>query len=340
MYRTPPSPPPEYNYGDDYNTPRHLLPIQQNQIPLPYQPELPILDEYAGIAHHVHNVFANLEDNFEEIMEVLGGRTDLRLLGICSQQFMIGMDNFFLRLLVKFYRDPTIKAYSKGGLKSDDDLLNAEGMSNYEKIKSIELKLELATRYVLTVENTNNMFTWMQFVLRQPDGFQIHYLKCFIEDTYNAYDGPNDKYNISCPKGIYERVLFAISDACVLYCTQYRKKRKKQKTKNARQPTNGTRGGNKPESAFTKCDNPMYRKLIRLFKKEVPDMNDLTKEWSEIFDGDDESVGYSLTPQALKVNFINYLNKKFTMYGLNQITAITKRANELEEAGVFQNKTF
>ena len=318
------SPPIEEEYGDDIDDPwqyateydyihRHDEDIQ----PPPSH----------ALAFHVHNVFDHLRDNFEEIMTTLGGRINISLLQLTNREIMEGLDHFFLLLLSK----------NQGGSREDRlDQLNAEGQESYNKLRQITEKLELAGNEHLTFETTNNIFTWIQFVLRQPESFQQHYLECFIRDTYYAYDGLDEMGNISCPKGIYERLLLAIGDACVLYCTQYKKKKKtKTKTNNTTRKTL-IRGG-KVKSTFSRCDHAVYRKLIRLFKKEVPDMNDLTKEWSSILE---EDLGKALSPAQLKQHFIEFMDRKYTLYGLDYMNAINARADELDAADIFKNKTF
>lgn len=287
------------------------------------QEDLPSPTEYVaapvpnvGIAYQVHHVFQNIQDNFKDIMNTLGGPVDIYILNIGPSDFMVGLDEFFVQVINNMNE-------------------NEESRSlHYEKIRLIEEKLDLAGSEVLTRETTNNMFTWIQFVLRQPVSFQQHYIDCFVRDTYHAYDGSRD--TISCPKGIYERLFLAIGDACVLYCTLYKKPNKKQKTKKKKNSFNMTRGGGVKKSTFHRCDNPVYRKLIRLFKKEVPDMNDLTKEWSVIFCSDTNE----LSAIQLKQNFIDFMDAKYKMYGLNHMKAIQKRADELEEAEIFERREF
>lgn len=278
---------------------------------------LPPMEE--GIAYHVHNVFDHVKENMEEIMTAVGGRINVYLLQVNTLDIMAGVDNFFYILLLKFY-----------GLNGTE--LNDEGKSKFDQIRRIEYKLELAANEFLTVETTNNIFTWIQFVMRQPDIFQQHYLECFIIDTYNAHDGFDDGTNISCPKGIYERFLLAIGDACVLYCTQFKKKGRHTRRKKQQ------KGGNNNKSLFHKCDNPTYRTLIRLLKKEVPDINEFIKEWSAIFEC---ARAQAMSPLQLKQDYVDFLDRKFQRYGLkNQLNAILKSANDLEAADIFKNKTF
>lgn len=308
-YTGRPSTPVYYNSQEDLPSPVEYIP-----------PPINYVNPNVGIAYQVHNVFQNIQDNFNEIMYTLGGPLDIYILNIEPGDFMVGLDEFFSQII---------------------DKMNASGEMKtleYEKIRLIEAKLEMEGANVLSHETTNNMFTWIQFVLRQPPTFQQYYFDCFLHDTYYAYDGSNENNNISCPKGIYERLLLAIGDACVMYCTMYKKqnKKKQQKTKKKKTPANTTRGGGGGrKSMFHRCDNPVYRKLLRLFKKEVPDMNDLTKEWSVIFSEDSE-----LSAIQLKQNFIEFMDFKYKLYGLNHMKAIQKRADDLEDAEIFERREF
>lgn len=313
--RTPPTP--EREEYDDYDDPWQY----ETEYDYLHRHDVPV----HGIAHHVHNVFENLRDNLDEITTTLGGSINVSLLQLSYHDIIAGLDKFFLILLSKFH-----STHSKlGGYEN----LNDEGKLNYHKLIQIMEKLELSGDEQLTFDALNNIFTWIQFVLRQPDSFQFHYLDCFIRDTYNAYDGLEEGGNISCPKGIYERLLFAIGDACVLYCSQYKKKKKS--TRKTKKLLRG--GANKQKSTYHTCDKPVYRKLIRLFKKEVPDMNDLTKEWSGIFDTD---LRNTLTPLQLKQHYIEFMDRKYKHYGIDQMKEIQIRANDLEAADIFKNKTF
>ena len=66
-------------------------------------------------------------------------------------------------------------------------------------------------------------------------------------------------------------------------------------------------------------------------------MNDFTQEWSKIFD-DESSKNMSVAD--LKMNFITSINRKYSLYGLNNEKAVLKRAQELEQANIFENREF
>ena len=149
----------------------------------------------------------------------------------------------------------------------------------------------------------------------------------------------------SCVKGIRERLLLSIADACILYCTEYKKKHK-PKTKNTMRKRNKARkvrlktakklakiGG--AVSEFKKCDNPLYKRLLHLFKKEIPDMNELTKEWSVIFTG---GLADSLTTAQIKQEFIDFMERKYKLYGVDNSVKIKERADSFDE--IFERREF
>lgn len=277
-----------------------------------------------GMAWHIHNVFDNIKENYEEIMDVFGGRIRLDILQtIGPTEFIVALDLFFATAISRKYGTP----FQQG--------------EEYHKVSQVLNRLYLANKEFLTPSQRNEIFTWIQFVMRQPDAFQFEYIDLFINDTFLAYDTGDDK--LSCPKGISERLLLSIGDACVLYCFQYKKKNKKKtkqteknkKTKKRKTARNivGEITGGKPE--FANCDNATYRKLIRLFKKVVPNMNDFTKEWSVIFTGE---LAETMTTAQIKQSFIDFMERKYKLYGLNKSAAIRIRADEFDE--IFERREF
>ena len=323
---------------------RRQIETQQREIEA-QERELGLQD---AAAHHVHNVFKNIEDNYDEIINVLGGRIQLEILPMVGPNELIsGIDSFFATVIMRKYGTP----FRQG--------------EEYAKVNKVLQKLLRAKREYLRDDIRNDIFTWIQFVIRQPDSFQFAYIDCFIEDTFFAYDfspGSDDSDmteadNTSCPKGISERLLLSVADACVLYCSQYKKQNKKKtkrteknkkaktkKAKTARRQTARALLSQEPvpavmtgglKSVFAKCDNPTYRKLIRLFKKEVPDMNELTKEWSVIFTGD---LAANMTTAQIKKEFIDFMERKYRLYGLNHSVAIQIRADEFD--AIFERREF
>ena len=290
-----------------------------------------------GMAWQVHNVFENIKDTYEEIMEVFGGRIKLDILHAIGPDDLInGLDLFFASVISRKYGTP----FQQG--------------DEYNKLQQVLQRLYLTKNEFLGVSQRNEIFTWIQFVMRQPDSFQFEYIDLFINDTFFAYDGGDDK--LSCPKGISERLLLSIADACILYCIQYKKKNKKKtkqteknktKKKNTKtrartarnvetvQPMTGVSEITGGKSAFAQCDNATYRKLIMLFKKEVPDMNELTKDWSVIFTGE---LAHTMTTAQIKQSFIDFMERKYKLYGLNKSAAIKKRADEFDE--IFERREF
>jgi len=279
---------------------------------------------HTGMAYQVHNVFENIKENYEKIIQEFGGRIYLDIIStVGPDEFINGLDLFFTEIISR--RDNTPPQ---------------EG-PEYEKIHKILNRLWLAKEEYLGAYFRNEIFTWFQFVMRQPESFQFHYVTCFIEDTFFAY---NIGDTLSCVKGIRERLLLSIADACVLYCTQYKKKHKRKTKNTMKKKTNAKRLKQKTarnqtiggaSSEFKKCDNLTYRRLIRLFKKEVPDMNELTKEWAVIFTG---GLADSLTTQQIKDEFIDFMNRKYLLYGIDNSVAIQIRADSFDD--IFERREF
>jgi len=48
----------------------------------------------------------------------------------------------------------------------------------------------------------------------------------------------------------------------------------------------------------------------------------------------------SISPAQLKQHFIEFMDRKYTLYGLDHMNAINARADELDAADIFENKTF
>ena len=277
----------------------------------------PQYEAHLGIAFEVHNAFENIKENYEKIIQEMGGRIYLDILTtIGPDELVNSLDLFFAEIIAK--RDNT-------PLRQGEE---------YQKLKRILTRLWYAKNEVLTGHFRNEIFTWFQFVMRQPESFQFQYATYFIEDTISAYSD-----EMSCVKGIRERLLLSIADACILHCFQFKKKHKRKtrhaaKKHKANQKTAKATLGGSP-SKFKKCDNPLYRRLIHLFKKEVPDMNELTKEWSVIFTKD---TAEKMTTEQIRQDFIDFMERKYKLYNIDNSDAIRKRAVELEE--IFKNKEF
>ena len=341
--RSPPSPPspptPESRPSDYDDSPpletqeeyyyRMNPHLDPNNVPfehlvLPHPPPRPPHQLHDGIAYHIHNAFHNIEENMNQITETLGGpHYNLRYFDMNGEDFMNGFWECCQQIVHHHY---------------SDDISNTK----LNQLSQILNKLSYSRNEFLTDSNINFMFTVIQFVMRQPDVFQKYYVDLYIEDTFYAYNGASD--TISCPKGIVERVLLTVADACLLYCGNFKKTRKKtKKNKNRSKKTKKNltvtqMNGGKFKSMYFKCDNAIYKKLILLFKKEVPDLNSLSQEWAAILD--DPADIANMSAEDLKLNFIEFMIRKYKLYGLTQTDQINKRAQEYEEAQIFERKEF
>lgn len=340
---------PELRQPTPINSPPVSISYSPNSVSSPFWNDSPVVPELTledlavdnpveGVAYQVHNAFNNIKENLPKIKKIIGSPNN------SFQHFHMNFDieysQFMNYLLIHVFQF----IINKKGLSTEEFTINMD------KIYELLTKLYYAGNTFLTKECMTNMYNWTQFVLRQPDIFQIHYFDCFLQDAYQAYDGPGSDDNTSCVKGIYERLLFSIADACILYCTEF-KKNKKSSRSNSPSKSNSTSSRKKRKrknggtvkqlggfkSSYSDCEKGKYAKLIVLFKKEIPDLNDLTKEWAEKVL--EKSVGQNMSPASLKQNFIEYVDGEYKKYGLNdRREEVEKRAEQLQYA--FDGKIF
>ena len=64
-------------------------------------------------------------------------------------------------------------------------------------------------------------------------------------------------------------------------------------------------------------------------------MNELTKEWAVIFTG---GLADSLTTQQIKDEFIDFMNRKYLLYGIDNSVAIQIRADSFDD--IFERREF
>lgn len=319
-----------------------------------------------GTAFHVHEAFENIRENIPEITETLGG-LDPEL--DMSQDYLLDMIlRYFEYVLENHYYEEVRQAeieHINDRVKLDETLasLFRKFEGNLEKIPKILDKL-VYIQDSISLDNISNMNTWLQFVMQQPDSFQANYVETFIGDTYNAYDGKEN--TISCVNGIIERLLLSIAEACLMHCTQFKNRKKKKsatKRKNDRIKNKERKKAAKRKtvikggrsSLYRRCDNPVYRKLIRLFKKEVPDINTLSQKWAASLFIDDYKQHTELgtikleqhrkklaamDAAAIEDNFVDFMKKEYKRYGITQTARISEKAEEYRKAQVFERKAF
>lgn len=323
-----------------------------------------------GTAFHVHEAFDNIRENLPEITETLGG-LDPNL--DMNQGYLLDMilrycnyvleDHYYAE--VKEAEDMYNKDNNKEKLDKTLEFLLKKFEGNLNKIPKILDKLGYIDDS-LTDANISYINMLFQFVFQQPDIFQANYVETFIGDTYHAYDGTEN--TISCVNGITERMLLSIGDACMMYCTMFKKKHRRKpksatKKKNDRDKNKARKklanrktvikGGR--ASLYKRCDNPVYRKLIWLFKKEVPDINSLSQKWAasifiDDYHQDPKLDTITLNQKRRKLaemnavdlenDFVTFMVNEYKRYGLTQTAQILKKANEYKEAHVFERKAF
>ena len=307
-----------------------------------------------GVAFHVHDAFEHIRENLPEITKTLGG-LDPEL--DMTQEYLLDMiSSYFFYVLEDHYYKEVEQAeveyiHDKEHLEKTLDRLYLAYIRNKTELPLILSKLNYST---LASEDISHINTWLEFVTNQPESFQANYVETFIGDTFHAYEGNTD--TISCVKGIIERFLLTIAEACLMHCSMFKNKQRKKSATKRKQDRikNKTRKKQKGgrTSLYRRCDNPVYRKLIRLFKKEIPDINRLSQKWaaSVFIDDYDQKPGVdiehyrkklaAMSAADLERDFIAFMEKEYKRYGLTQTAQIREKANEYREAQVFERKAF
>jgi len=192
--------------------------------------------------------------------------------------------------------------------------------------------------------STNEMKIYLghtvDFLFMQPDSVIETYIEIFIEECQTAYGDvlkikskTMDEKNISCIKGIIERIFMTLKTALIINCL----------------------------NSGEDC-KPEYKKIlfkafsINVKKMTGLDKNELTQKWNEEFLENLEFLNEnnlnegcarrkSLTSRNnfLKTHYINFMKNRYTEEDLynDQIEEMIKtEAEKLENAGVFKNMYF
>jgi surface protein len=172
--------------------------ISHSNLPtFPIQPpivELPAEIVNNGQAFQVHNAFNNI--NFNRLLDLINNGTVVNTpIHENFNQFM----NNELQTILKNYTT-----------KSDSEELTNKFKSLLSKINVINYK---ATDFKITGNPTPEsvFLTIIKFIKEQPKQYQDNYIKMFIDESYSAYNTGADQ--ISCVKGIKERIIFALGQA-------------------------------------------------------------------------------------------------------------------------------
>jgi surface protein len=144
-----------------------------------------------GIAYQVHNAFNVIQ--FQKLFELISNKIDNYSKAQSFNYFMISE----LQTILSSYTE------------EDKTELTERFNRLTPKIESIDYNTDFKMNP--NPSGINAFFTIINFVKKQEKHYQDNYIKFFINDSYNAYNSGSD--NISCVKGIKERLIFALGQA-------------------------------------------------------------------------------------------------------------------------------
>jgi len=136
----------------------------------------------------------------------------------------------------------------------------------------------------LDPETLQLIYKSITFAFSQRKNFKVQYITTFLDETCNAYAGPDD--NTSCVKGILERFVLSVGNAVQILC-------------------------------IAGCDDETYKDLDILMNSKFI-IADAASSWWEWL-GDDTSDNwkaiYALAPEERKENFIAYVKAEARRLG-------------------------
>ena len=135
-----------------------------------------------GIAYHVHNRFNEIDMN--KLIELIN-----------NGKITTYPENFIA--FIKNELQTMIDNYDESDKPQLQTMFN--GLQN--KIRDM----------TFNKEDMNLYYTIINFVKRQDKKYQDNYIKVFLNECSNAYEGSGD--NTSCVRGIKERIVFALGQA-------------------------------------------------------------------------------------------------------------------------------
>jgi hypothetical protein len=180
--------------------------------------------------------------------------------------------------------------------------------------KKERVKYKLQTRIlprVLGYENLDRykdvLTSSINFVSRQDDDFIEQYIRAYMQDCLEAYNGPSPE---SCVKGMVERIVTSLNEVAKQLLTAF------------------------PE-------NQTYNEIKGLFPNI--DFRAAVQEWAQKYleDGESEDELINLDPEQRKQHFIDFMKQKYGRLITNSIVdQINREAGKYEEAKVFENRYF
>jgi hypothetical protein len=164
---------------------------------------------HAGVAYEVHNYFETIRDKIEEYEEIIDTYVDVET----SNQ---AYTNYNKNNFTEFIQEKMVSLIEQIPL----DIFFTEEKKNelITRLDAILHKLN-ESNYLDKPKTRILIGKTLNYVATQPTEFYSTYLKNFVQDCYEAYDGVGDpNNNISCPKGIVERFVLSVGSASFSLC--------------------------------------------------------------------------------------------------------------------------
>ena len=212
---------------------------------------IPELQPQHGVAFEIHNAFDKIQKIKDEYLNIINIT-----------------DNTPLTF-------PKIKELF---IENINSLLFNESETE-RKIKQLNAVFNKVNNYNIPPIHVLLVSKSIRFAFLQNNDFKKHYIDIYLDETSNAYSGPND--NTSCVKGIMERLVTSIGQTVAFLCVE-----------------NGC------------VDNPVYLQLNNLINLPF-DINQAAKEWYIM---QDESTDRRTESERTN-SFIEYVTKKATDMG-------------------------
>ncbi len=294
------------------------LPIWYNRAMALYQNNTQ--EERRANAHHVHNEFKNVK--IKELMKII-------------KPIVHKSDNTYTIIdwnyLTYNFKNKMKKIITTNFKENKEEYLSA--LNNIIKKASAESQYS-------TDEMKIYLGNTIDYIFMQPITIIELYVEVFVEECQTAYGNALkirtnaiDESNISCVKGIIERLFMSLKTALILNCLN-------------------------SEEACTKEYKKILFKAFNINVKKMSglDKNELTQKWNEEFlensdfltennlnEGSARRKSLTSRNNFLKNHYINFMKNRYTEEDLynDQIEEMIKtEAENLENAGVFKNMYF
>jgi uncharacterized protein YjbI with pentapeptide repeats len=207
-------------------------------------------EQHDGVAYEVHNTFTPLVAKREEYLDIIAQPEPSFKLAKLNED------------IYKKFIDEIKRLFPKvpGGINKRDQFTTL-----YNKFMPSLALMKDETKILVAKS--------LSFVFSQDDDFKREYINIWLDESFNAYDGPGD--TTSCVNGIIERLILTVINAAVALC-----------------------------SDDTKCTS-QYEALIKLTKKF--EINEVAMEW---WDPEYKGRTHLETAEERRNDFIRFLIEK------------------------------